>query len=393
MERYSPITQRATALAAGVPRFLGSRRFVAVLLAVIVAVCLASVLLPQQTSGSYAAWRDANPGAARFAERFGLSDTFRSPFFLALMSLLGLSLVISLLSRLSSLSPRRTGEGWGAALLAHRKLAGSFIFHAGLLGLLVAGTVSALTRAGGSILVTEGQTITVAQDHLHSTSRPKVMWDSPRPFEIRLDLFHPVHEGRWGVPDYASDVTVIENGHQVRRATVRINEPLRHRGVTFYQQIHGFSPLIVLRDERGRAQFGKWVALSSDLEADPVRYTDEFQIPGSGFAFEAELFPDAYMIGDRLASRSPNPNNPAILVTVREDSEILYEGPVYQGEAVKLKEGLLLGLEGVRYWSGFKTVWDSGAQALFWFAWIAIAGLCIRFAPRWLTRPLGAEAR
>jgi cytochrome c biogenesis protein ResB len=392
MERYSPITEKAIALAGGVASFVCSRRFVVLLLILIVTVCLASVLLPQQSSVSYEEWKRENPAAARFAEWSGFSDAFRSPLFLGLMIFLGLSLLISLFSRLNLLNPRHTGQGWGSALFTRRRLAGSLIFHAGLLGLLFAGTVSALTRADGSILVTEGQTLVVTEQHLHAVSPPRVAWDSVRPFEIRLDRFHPIHEGGWGVPDYASDLIVIENGREVRRATVRVNEPLSHRGVTFYQQIHGFSPLIVLRDENGRARFGKWVALNTDLEANPVRYADEFQIPGSTLAVKAELFPDAYMVGDRLASRSPDPNNPALLVTVREESEILYEGPVYRSEPVMLRAGLLLSLEGVRYWSGFETVRDSGAQALFWSAWIAVAGLCIRFAPRWLTRQLGAGA-
>jgi len=374
-------------------RILSSRQTVATLLSLLLLFCLAGVFVPQQDSADHREWMERHPTLGMVAERTGFDHAFTSPVFLALVSVGSLSALVSILTRAKSLGRGVDGKRIPVIIRRRYRVIGSLTFHAGLLGVVLAGVASSLTRSEGNLVVTEGQSVMVSGQHVRTVKGPRLERQPNPNFEIRLDRFHPVYEGRFGTPDYASDLTVIENGCEVRKATIRVNEPLSHRGVTLYQQIHGFSPLIVLRDEGGRARFGSWVALSTDFDADQVRYLDEFQVPGSTLAVAAELFPDAYMVGDRLASRTPEPRNPVLAVTVRDESRVLYEGPVSQGKPVRLREGLLLSLEGVRYWSGFDTVRDSGARALFWSAWIAVAGLCIRFAPRRFGPSQKAEAR
>jgi len=374
-------------------RILSSRHTVVTLLSLLLLFCVAGVTIPQRNSVEYPQWKEQHPALVTVADLTGIDHAFTSPAFLVLVAAVSLSALVSILTRAISLRRGLDGKGISEIVRRRYRLIGSLTFHAGLLGVVFAGVASSLTRSEGNLVVTEGQSVTVSGPHVRTVKEARLERRQNPDFEVRLDRFHPVYEGRFGTPDYASDLTVIENGREVRKATVRVNEPLRHRGVTLNQQVHGFSPLIVLRDEAGRARFGSWVALNTDLDSDSPRYLDDFQIPGSTLAVEAELFPDAYVVGNRLANRSPEPRNPVLAVTVRDGPAVLYEGPVRQGNPVRLKEGLLLSLEGVRYWTGFDTVRDSGARALFWSAWIAVAGLCIRFAPRRFVVPRKAEAR
>lgn len=386
-------TARAIRGSARIVRLLCSRPFVAVLLGLLLGVCMAGVFIPQQGAPAYPQWRSDHPALAYLAAGLRLDRAFTSPPFLAVVGLAGLSVTLSVLTRLNDLRQRRRGRGLVRELLARRPLLGSLIFHAGLVGILAAAVTSALTRSEGMIVLTEGQVNALDSATLSSVEAPRLALKTSAPFQVRLDKFHPIHEGRFGTPDYASDLTVIEDGQEVLNTTVRVNEPLVHRGVTLYQQFHGFSPLFTLSDATGRQRFSSFVSFNSEVEteheSDPVRYRDDFTIPGTNLSIEAELFPDAFMLGNQLASHSPDPKNPAMAVIVRDGVETIFNGPVYLGQVVELGSGLRLAFGGLRYWSGFNTVRDQGSGALFVSAWAAVIGLCLRFMPRMKLRAAG----
>lgn len=59
------------------------------------------------------------------------------------------------------------------------------------------------------------------------------------PFTIVLDRFiHETHPGTMMASNYESEVTQIENGVP-RKVNIRMNEPLRHEGYTFFQASYG----------------------------------------------------------------------------------------------------------------------------------------------------------
>src|SRR5690606_32083339 len=79
-------------------------------------------------------------------------------------------------------------------------------------------------------------------DHPWTVEPPEGRWtvDLRRrewqlPFAIRLEQFiHEYHPGTQIARTYESDVMKIENGEE-QRINIRMNEPLRHRGYTFFQ--------------------------------------------------------------------------------------------------------------------------------------------------------------
>jgi len=63
----------------------------------------------------------------------------------------------------------------------------------------------------------------------------------PLGFQIRCDDFEvSFYEGSGGRPkDYTSDLTVIENGREVLKKRIEVNDPLDYKGLTFYQSSYG----------------------------------------------------------------------------------------------------------------------------------------------------------
>jgi len=52
--------------------------------------------------------------------------------------------------------------------------------------------------------------------------------------------------------DYRADLTVLENGAEVMRKTVRVNDPLTYRGVSFYLYSYGPAGRVRATDARGQ---------------------------------------------------------------------------------------------------------------------------------------------
>lgn len=61
--------------------------------------------------------------------------------------------------------------------------------------------------------------------------------------------------------DYASDLVLYKGDQQVAAQTVRVNEPLRHDGVSFYQSYYGTSALVSVADASGAVLFTGGVPL------------------------------------------------------------------------------------------------------------------------------------
>jgi cytochrome c biogenesis protein len=80
-------------------------------------------------------------------------------------------------------------------------------------------------------------------------------------FQIRLNDFTE----EWyiqGMPkDYSSDLSVMENGQEVVRKTIRVNDPLVYRGIKFSQSFYGVAPAVEVKDSQGKLLFSNIVPL------------------------------------------------------------------------------------------------------------------------------------
>ncbi|MHC4200426.1 MAG: cytochrome c biogenesis protein ResB [Planctomycetota bacterium] len=402
---------------------LRSRVLAVALITILALLCVAGTFIPQEGEESYDEWQRDNPLLASLVGSLGVDEMFTSFPFVVLVAAVGLSTSVCTASRLGGLGksvdalragqlasgsagarpgagqdksrreggpaadirstgdPRKASPSLPRRLLSRHRRLGSVVFHLGIVLTLAGALVSSLTRCEGSVVVGEGQTVPLKESSFTGFVRRWPLLDDSPLFRVRLEKFRPEHVTRWGVPDYASDVTVIDGGQERKKTTVRVNSPLVYRGVTLYQVNHGFSPRFMFAVRKSARLFDKYVPLGTDLDSDPVRYWGSFPVAGTEFTVDAELFPDAVFEEGRLRSKSPVPRNPAASVTVRRGDKVVFSGPIARGRPVEIEKGVCIGLGRPKYWSKFNVVKDRGVTFVFIGAWIATAGLCIRFLP------------
>lgn len=145
---------------------------------------------------------------------------------------------------------------------------GTVIGHLSLVVILAGAIVGSMFgfRDNGFV-VAEGSTVPVATDDGIS---------------VELIQFQDAYYTDTGAPaDYASDVVVYQDGTEVAHQTVRVNEPLRYGGLSFYQSFYGPAAAMSVAGTDGTALFEDGVPLAWS-DGDSGRRVGTFLIPGSG---------------------------------------------------------------------------------------------------------------
>jgi cytochrome c biogenesis protein len=198
-------------------------------------------------------------------------------------------------------------------ILARKKtlgLFGSDIVHTGILIILLGGILSGLGGFRRNLNITEGSTVEVPQAD----------------FQIRLDKFETEFYPSGAVKDWKSTLTVIDSGREQMTKPIEVNHPLSYQGFVFYQSSYGRdwnnSRLDILvkkpreenEMERIRISIGeKYVLKDGRTEVAALRFVPDFVI--------AE--------GNRVATRSLQPNNPAVYLESQRNGEIIFKAWIF----------------------------------------------------------------
>jgi len=80
----------------------------------------------------------------------------------------------------------------------------------------------------------------VYRNHGWKWANPQKRYDINASFQIRCDdyisEYIPYDEDWYTIKDYKSDLTVLENGREVRSKRIEVNYPLMYRGIDFFQE-------------------------------------------------------------------------------------------------------------------------------------------------------------
>ena len=200
-----------------------------------------------------------------------------------------------------------------ASILAVKKTVGLFgsdIVHLGLLIILIGGIISGFGGTRRMLTISEGQTLAVEEAGI----------------SLRLDSFITDYYPNGAVKDWKSTLAVIENGQQIRTKTIEVNHPLSYKGFMFYQSSYGF--------DWDNPNFEILAKKKNDPEfLDTLRLRIQEKVTLSDKITEVEIvnFVPDFIIGENneVATRSLQPNNPALLIEGRQQGERIFAAWVF----------------------------------------------------------------
>jgi cytochrome c biogenesis protein len=146
--------------------------------------------------------------------------------------------------------------------------------HTGLVLFLVAAAVTSRFGDEQGLVVPEGESLTV-----QNIGTPGLL------LVKNFDFDAPGFET--GVPsDFTTDLAVYQNGVEVARKTVRVNDPLAVGGYTFHQNGFGPAPHLVIRDASGAPLWDAKVPMTGAAGGAPY---ETMAVPGRDLGLQLLL--------------------------------------------------------------------------------------------------------
>ena len=105
---------------------------------------------------------------------------------------------------------------------------------------------------------------------------------------VKAMSFNDAYYENGSPKDYVSDLIVYKNGVQVDRQMVRVNQPLKQDGVSFYQSFFGEAAAIQVKDSAGKTIYGDAVALTFTSD-DGAHSIGQFRIKAKGLTVEVAV--------------------------------------------------------------------------------------------------------
>ncbi|GAA3127248.1 cytochrome c biogenesis protein ResB [Planomonospora alba] len=302
-------------------RTLTSMRTALILLFLLALGSVPGSIWPQRgvSDAKVAQYYADSPQLAEWLDRLWMFDVFQAPWFAAVYLLLFVSLIGCVLPRAAAhlrelrrkppAAPRNlsrlpqhavldgpltveeaarrlrrlrfrvtTGQDWVAGEKGYLRETGNLLFHAALVGLLVAIGTGALYGYRGNVLVVEGAGFanTVAAYDRYLPGQ-QVNAESLEPFSFTLEDFQATYiaQGpkRGQALDYSARLAVSDApGAAERTYELKVNEPLDVNGTLTYLIDHGYAPTFKVTDGKGQVAFEGAVPC---LAAQPATFASE----------------------------------------------------------------------------------------------------------------------
>ncbi|HLS91993.1 MAG TPA: cytochrome c biogenesis protein ResB, partial [Microbacterium sp.] len=138
---------------------------------------------------------------------------------------------------------------------------GNLVFHAALVGILVAVGLGGQFAYTGQSVITEGTTFVNSLINYSSMNKGRfVADDALAPYSMTLDSFDVSYvpygqNGAGQAGDFSANVTIREPDGSEQEGAVRVNHPLRVHGDAVYLLGNGYAPTITVRNADGDVVF------------------------------------------------------------------------------------------------------------------------------------------
>jgi len=319
---------------------------------------------PQQYIKAY------GEGGYRLIKTLGLYDVYHSWWFLSLLAVLAVNLVVCSIERfprawkfikeplkwpdkglLEEMSPRERlnvslsleeavdracrvvrgkgykcderVEGREGRIFAQKGVVnrmGVYITHVSVLIILIGGLIGGIWGFSGGMTIVEGESsrnVSIFGTHKIVTL----------PFDVRCDSFQVnYYPGTMTPKEYRSIITILENGKPVLTKDVRVNHPLKYKGINFYQASYG-----TISNRTGTLTL-KVIPREGDVKPFEVKVKVGKEVPlRDGYTLKlVAFFPDLVLGRDNQPmNRSEELRNPAALLEVRKKGKFQYRSWVF----------------------------------------------------------------
>jgi cytochrome c biogenesis protein len=199
------------------------------------------------------------------------------------------------------------------SVLARRKILGIFgsdIVHAGVLIVLIGGILTGVGGFRRNVNIIEGTTVDVPQSD----------------FQLRLDKFETEYYPNGAVKDWKSTITIVDAGREAVTKIIEVNHPLSYQGFVFYQSSYGWDwsnpslDIVIKNQDR-----------ESPEERIRISIGEIYTLPDGATKVTALSFVPDFVIaeGNRVATRSLQPNNPAVYLESTRGDKTIFSGWIF----------------------------------------------------------------
>jgi len=239
-----------------------------------------------------------------------------------------------------------------------------FAPFAGLVGHLSLVVIVAGVILGGiygyrdsQFTIAEGQTLPVAAE-------PGVT--------LQLLDFTDRYDPTTGAPiDYASQVVLLKDGVEVDRHTVRVNDPLRYNGLTFYQAFFGAAATMSVKDDEGNVLMASQGVPLAWTTNDEGRHIGSVNIPGTPYV---AWVTGTLGNGDTFIA----PGQVRVEIYTTGEGTLVDQKVVNQGEPATIGN-LTVTFERESQFTGLNIARDPGVPLIWIGSFLLFVGFVIRF--------------
>jgi cytochrome c biogenesis protein len=248
---------------------------------------------------------------------------------------------------------------YAAGYKNHFSAYGTYLIHLSLILFIIGYLIgSYLGFNNPSFIVAEGETQNVGNGTALSLS---------------LESFTDEYWENGSPKDYRSQVTLLDNGNEVKKGTIQVNHPLSYKGIRFYQSFFGDTAKLDIKDAQGKTIYKGSVALSQTLDDYPyVRPAGSVQTASSGYTL--------YVVG-RLKNIQDNKlaANQIGIEVYRGNSTVPVAATKLNAGEPYISAGLDITYTGAGKFSGFQVSRDPGNSLIWVSSSFFILGLIIVF--------------
>ncbi len=201
-------------------------------------------------------------------------------------------------------------------------------------------------------------------------------------FQVRLKDFHLDLYENHRIKQYCSDLEVLEGNRKILEKTISVNDPLEYKGVTFYQADWGMTALefsVIYPDGIKEDYF-----IPLDDSGKPADGNNFFILPNDWIVKSGYFYPDMFIDGNTVKSRSYFPVSPA--VTLQLCREFMTGKEPSWVELGLFKKGISRDFEGYKFtfnrvieYTGLQIKEDPGVPVVYAGCFLMMIGMLLTF--------------